>query len=88
MERKISLYILLPEQNKRINYLVPQSMLIGTMIKLVCKTLYKTDVLINHDSTYDLISVENGMFMPLNKSIHDSGITDGCELILIGDSYG
>ena len=88
MERKISLYILIPEHNKRINYLVPQSMLLRTMVKLVCKTLKKTGVPIKHDAAYGLISIENGMFMSLDKSIYDSGITDGCELLLIGGSNG
>ena len=88
MERKISLYILLPEHNKRINYLVPQSMLLRTMVKLVCKTLKKTGVPIKHDVTYGLVSITNGMFMSLDKSVYDSGITDGCELLLIGGSNG
>lgn len=88
MERKISLYILLPELNKRINYLVPQSMLLRTMVKLVCKTLNKTGVPIKNDVTYGLVSIANGMFMSLDKSIYDSGITDGCELLLIGGSNG
>ena len=88
MERKVSLYILLPEHNKRINYLVPQSMLMSTMVKLVCKTLHKTGIPIKDDVNFGLVSMENGMLMTLEKSIYDSGITDGCELLLIGGSNG
>jgi len=88
MERKVSLYILLPEHNKRINYLVPQSMVMSTMVKLVCKTLHKTGVPIKDNVTYGLVSMANGMLMTLDKSIYDSGITDGCELLLIGGSNG
>ena len=88
MERKVSLYILLPEHNKRINYLVPQSMLMSTMVKLVCKTLHKTGIPIKDDVNYGLVSMANGMLMTLEKSIYDSGITDGCELLLIGGSNG
>ena len=88
MERKVSLYILLPEHNKRINYLVPQSMVMSTMVKLVCKTLHKTGIPIKDNVTYGLVSMANGMLMTLDKSIYDSGITDGCELLLIGGSNG
>ena len=88
MENKISLYILLPEYNKRINYLVPQSMSIRTMMKLVCKTLHKTGVHINIDAGYKVVSMAAGVSLPMDKSIYDSGITDGCELLLIGGSNG
>lgn len=88
MERKVSLYILLPEYNKRINFLVPQSMSIRTMLKLVCRTLLKTGVPIKSDVTYSFVSMANGKLISFDKSIYDSGITDGCELLLIGGSHG
>ena len=88
MERKVSLYILLPEYNKRINYLVPQSMIISTMVKLMCRTFLKTGVPIKSDATYNLVSMTNGMMVPIDKSVYDSGINDGCELLLIGGSRG
>jgi len=88
MERKVSLYILLPEYNKRINYLVPQSMSIRTMVKLICKTLKKTGVPVDDHMNYSLISMATGMSLEMNKSVYAAGINDGYELLLIGDSNG
>lgn len=88
MERKVSLYVLLPEYNKRINFLVPQSMSIRTMLKLACRALLKTGVPIKKDVSYSLVSMANGKLISFDKSIYDAGITDGCELLLIGGSHG
>ena len=88
MEKKISLYILLPEYHKRFNYLVPQTMLTETVIKLVCKSLKKLGFSVKEPSLCRLISTSNGMVLPASKSMYEAGVTDGNELILLGGYYG
>ena len=88
MERKISLYILLPEYYKRFNYLVPQTMPGGTLLRLVCKSLKKSGLPVADDSEYRLICTSSGMLLPEDKSMYDAGITDGSELVLLGGYHG
>lgn len=83
MERKVSIYILLPEYHRRFNYLIPQTMLTETMTKLVCKSLKRLGFPILETSQYRLVCMSNGMLLPTGKSVYNVGITDGNELILL-----
>ncbi len=82
MDRKISLYIVIPNLAKSINYLVPESMAVGTSKKLIIRNLMKNGTIDCESKNTKLIFCSTGYALDDSKTIKDIGISDGSKLIL------
>ncbi len=82
MDRKISLYIVLPNLAKSINYLVPESMTVGTAKKLIIRNLMKNGTIDCNSQNTKFIFCSTGYLLDDCKTLKDIGISDGSKLIL------
>lgn len=82
MDRKISLYIVIPDLAKSINYLVPESMSVGTAKKLILRSLRKKGLLERESEKVQLVFCSTGYALDDSKRLIDVGISDGSKLIL------
>lgn len=82
MDRKISLYIVIPSLAKSINFLVPESMTVGTAKKLILRNLEKKGTLDYKNENVKLIFCSTGYALDDSRRIIDVGISDGSKLIL------
>lgn len=82
MDRKISLYVIVPEASQETNYLAPEGMKVEVFKKLIGKNLLKNRIIKSESSTYDLILCSTGYALEEARTLYDYGISDGEKLIL------
>ncbi len=84
MDKKISVYVLVPQKCEKINFLVPETMTIDVMKKLIFKLLCKSGYgdFVQENST--LMSCQGVSLMQGIDRLCDIGISDGYEFVLWG----
>lgn len=84
MAEKISVYIIVPECNEKFNFLIPQTMKISTMHKLVVDILFKEKRLSEKQKNGYFLNLSTGKILCNDNKVENSGVFDGTELLLIG----
>ena len=84
MDKKVSVYVLVPQKCKKINFLVPETMTIDVMRLLILKLLSKSgyDDFVQESSVF--ISCCDGSLVQGDDRLCDAGISDGYEFVLWG----
>lgn len=83
MAKKFSVYITVPECNEKFNFLIPETLKISVMQRLVVDILCKENKLSEKQTNNCLINLFTGKILNENKKVEESEIFDGTELLLI-----
>ena len=83
METKVSIYVIVPGCYEKFNFMVPVSMTILSVQKLVCEILTDAKKVLDENGTYRLLNLATGCFLAEKTTVKDSGLSDGTELLLV-----
>lgn len=83
MSKKVSVYVTIPDTYQKYNFLIPNSMQINSVQKLICRIINRTEQSDLESANYQMLCVSSGTFIPPTYTLEKAGITDGTVLLMV-----